>query len=84
MKIFRLLTAIRIIITAGTTAANCPGIPVATNASEPIAISVEKHHQQVGPSSPTVSESELPFPRVFTAALADAQSKCRRNSFRYE
>ena len=65
MRIFPILTAIRILITAGTTAANCPGISVATNASQPIAISVEKPQDKFYLTSPAVLENELLYARTF-------------------
>ena len=66
MRIFRFLTAIRVLITAGTTAANCPGIPVATNPSQPIAISVEKPRQEIDLISPTALEGEVLYCPVFS------------------
>jgi len=45
MKIFRLLTAIRVLVsTVGTTAANGPGIPPAPNVPQLVAIAVEEPH----------------------------------------
>ena len=62
MRIFRLLTAIRVILTTvGITAANGPGIPVATNAPQPVAIAVEEVHQQIDIPSPSVLESEARY-----------------------
>jgi hypothetical protein len=66
MRIFRILTAIRILVTTlGTTAANAPGIPVATKASRPVAIYVAKHHERIDILSPLVLEGEVPYSAEF-------------------
>ena len=66
MKIFRILTAIRVVLTTvGITAANGPGIPVATNAPPPVAIAVGKVRQQINTPSPPVLESEAVHFPVF-------------------
>jgi hypothetical protein len=66
MRIFRVLAAIRILITTlGTTAANAPGIPVAMKAPQPVAIYLAKPHQRIDVPSPLVLEGEVAYSAVF-------------------
>jgi hypothetical protein len=66
MRVFPLLTAVRILITVGTTSANSPTILVATNTQQPVAISVAGPYRQIDVKSLPVLDSEALYSSVFS------------------
>jgi hypothetical protein len=74
MRMFPLLTAVRILITVGTTSANSPTILPATNTQKPVAVSIAAPYRQIDVKSLPVLDSEALYSSVFSqSALASAQ-----------
>jgi hypothetical protein len=79
MRVFPLLTAVRILITVGTTSANSPTILVATNTQQPVAISVAGPYRQIDEKSLPVLDSEALYSSVFSQQRLQCSIKVQKN-----